>query len=343
MPSVSRILSVGAALTGVCVALVAFATPADAHHSFMSVFDMATTREIEGRITRVLWVNPHIKIDVAAGNGQSWEVEAGPVNLLSRMGIEKSMLKIGETIRVRGNPGKSNPRTIWVSNILLPSGTELLAAPDVKPYWASAKKTVGNPAALSTAGDLTAGGGRSLFRTWSPLISGFPRPRREPVLTDAGRRAQERYKGKQVVSDCEVPGMPFAMMSPYPIAIERKGDRLLIRGEAYDLTRVVYLAAPAKPPAPSPLGLSVGRIMGDEIVIETSRINYHSYGDLGPAQSDQSRVVERFRLSADGLTLNYDVTITDPVMLREPWSWGGSFLSRKSAEIKPWNCGADRG
>ena len=59
MTSSSRILSIGTAL--VCVALV---TPANAHHSFMSIFDMATTREIEGRITKVLWVNPHVKINV---------------------------------------------------------------------------------------------------------------------------------------------------------------------------------------------------------------------------------------------------------------------------------------
>jgi hypothetical protein len=342
MRSSSRALSAGAALICAALACVSLPSPADAHHSFAAVFDMSANKEIEGRITKILWVNPHIKIYVAVGKEQ-WEIEAGPVNLLSRMGIEKSMLKVGETIRVRGNQARNKTAALWVSNILLPNGTELLAAPDVKPHWAS-KKTVGDPTVLSRAGDLTAGAGRSLFRVWSPLISGFPRPRGEPALTDAGRRAQARYEsGKQAVADCEVPGMPFAMMSPYPIEIVRKGDQLLIRGEAYDLTRIVYLTAPAKPPAPSPLGLSVGRLMGDTLIVETSGINYHSYGDRGPAQSAQSRVVERFTLSADGLTLTYDITITDPVMLREPWSWGGSFLSRKGAAIRPWNCGADRG
>jgi hypothetical protein len=89
--------------------------------------------------------------------------------------------------------------------------------------------------------------------------------------------------------------------------------------------------------------LSVGRFVGDELVIETNGIDYHSYGDLGPAQSKQSRVVERFKLSADGLNLDYEITVTDPVMLAEPWAWGGSFLYREGAEIKPWSCGADRG
>jgi hypothetical protein len=337
MQSSLRILSAGAAL--VCAAL---ASPAAAHHSFAAVFQMDTVTEIEGRITEIRWVNPHIKIYVAVRDGQIWEVEAGPVNLLSRMGIERSMLEVGETIRVRGNPGRRNARALWVSNILLPNGTELLAAPGAQQYWAS--RTVGDAAPFLEAGNLTAGAGRSFFRTWSPLISGFPRPRGTPVLTETGRRAQARYEsGEQAVADCEVPGMPFAMMSPYPIEIVRQGDRLLIRGEAYDLTRVVHLAAPASPPAPSPLGLSIGRIVGDELIVETSRIDYHSYGDLGPAQSDRSHVVERFKLSADGLNLDYEITVTDPVMLREPWSWGGSFLSREGAAIRPWSCGADRG
>ena len=30
-------------------------------------------------------------------------------------------------------------------------------------------------------------------------------------------------------------------------------------------------------------------------------------------------------------------------MLAEPWLWGGSFIYREGAEIKPWSCGADRG
>lgn len=339
MQSSSRIASAAAAL--LCASL---SSAAAAHHSFSAQFEMGTVTEIEGRVTAVHWINPHIKIDVAGGDGQSWEVEAGPVNLLSRMGIEKGMLAVGSTIKVRGNPGRRNARTLWVSNILLADNTELLAAPGARPYWGS--KTVGDASAFFTAGDLKLpqGGERSLFRIWSPLISAFPRPRGMPVLTAEGQRAQARYEGgKQAVADCEVPGMPYAMMSPYPIEIVRQGDQLLIRGEAYDLTRVVHLAAPAATPAPTALGSSLGRLSADELVIETSGIDYHTYGDLGPAQSNQSRVVERFKLSADGLKVDYEITVTDPVMLAEPWAWGGSFIYREGAELRAWNCGADRG
>jgi hypothetical protein len=319
--------------------------PAVAHHSFAAEFRMDTMAEIEGRVTDVSWVNPHVKIQIAASDGQNWEIEAGPVNLLSRMGIEKSMFDVGATIRARGNPGRRNPRAIYVANILLPNGTELLASPGAQPHW-GATNTVGDASDFLAAGNLALpeGSERSFFRVWSPLISAFPRPRGPAALTAEGQRAQARYEsGEQAVADCEVPGMPFAMMSPYPIEIVDEGERLRIRGEAYDLTRFATLRPPASPPRPSPLGTSVARLSADEIVIETSGIDYHSYGDLGPAQSNRAHVVERFKLSADGLTLDYELTITDPVMLAEPWAWGGSFVYREGAEVKPWNCGADRG
>jgi len=339
MQTPSRIVVASSMLLGALLSL-----PAAAHHSFAAAFQMDTVTEIEGRVTELSWVNPHIKIQVAGSDGQSWEVEAGPVNLLSRMGIEKSMIGVGTTIRVRGNPGRRNARTLWVSNILLPNGTELLAAPGAQPHWNSTG--VGDASAFFVAGNLKLpdGSERSFFRTWSPLISAFPRPRGTPVLTAEGRRAQARYEsGEQAVGDCEVPGMPYAMMSPYPIEIVEQEKQLLIRGEAYDLTRVVHLEPPSSPGGASPLGSSVARFSGDELVVETSGIDYHSYGDLGPAQSNQSRVVERFKLSADGLTLDYEITVTDPVILAEPWLWGGSFIYREGAEIRPWSCGADRG
>ena len=339
MKSSSLIVSAGSAL--LCALTPAAAS---AHHSFAAVFEMNKVTEIEGRVTEVHWVNPHITIDVAASNGEKWVVEAGPVNLLTRMGIEKSMIAAGSTIKVRGNPGRSDAHLLWVSNILLADGTELLAAPGAQAYWG--KKTVGDATNFFVAGDLKLpdGSARSFFRVWSPLISAFPRPRGPAKLTPEGQRAQARYEtGKQVVGDCEVPGMPYAMMSPYPMEIVDKGKQLSIRGEAYDLTRTVYLEAPAGSRAAAPQGTSVGRFSGDELVIETSGIDYHSYGDLGPAESKESHVVERFKLSSDGTKLDYEITITDPVMLAEPWVWGGSFVYREGAEIKPWSCGKDRG
>jgi hypothetical protein len=340
----ARMLSVLSPRIGIWALAAALALPqgAAAHHSFAAHFQMDTFAEVEGRVTGIQWVNPHTKIYVEDASGESWEVEAGPINLLTRMGIERDTIGVGDTIRARGNPGRRDPHTLWVSNILLADHTEILAAPGAEPYWES--DAVGDSSALYEAGDLALpdGGERSFFRIWTPLLQAFPRPRGDAVLTAAGEAAQARYGiDKQVVADCEVPGMPFAMMSPYPIEFVDEGERLVIRGEAYDLERVAYLEPLATPPEPSPEGYSLARFEGDTLIIDTTRIDYHSYGDLGPAQSDRSHVVERFTLSADGTRLDYEVTITDPVMLAAPWIWGGSFIDREGAQIKPWNCGVD--
>ena len=321
--------------------MLLFLSPiASAHHSFAAHFRMDTFVEVEGRVTEVQWVNPHIRIYVEDAQAQTWEVEAGPVNLLSRMGIERDTFAVGDTIRARGNPGRRDDRVLWVANILLADNTEILAAPGSVPYWGS--DAVGDASAFFEAGELALpeSGERSFFRVWSPLISQFPRPRGDPALTAEGEAAQARYGiDNQAVADCEVPGMPFSMMSPYPIELERNGDHIAIRGEAYDLERVAWLEPLESEPVPSPQGYSLARVEGDTLIIETTNIDYHSYGDLGPAQSDRSHVVERLTLSADGLELGYEITVTDPVMLAEPWIWGGAFILRDDAELRRWNCG----
>lgn len=90
MHSSPRIVSIWAALLAMSLPFAAAA-----HHSFAAVFDMDKTADIEGRVTEVQWVNPHIKLGLAGSDGQSYEIEAGPVNLLTRMGIEKSMIPVG--------------------------------------------------------------------------------------------------------------------------------------------------------------------------------------------------------------------------------------------------------
>lgn len=340
MPKTTSALALAAALVGGAW----LARPAAAHHSFAAHFEMDRFVEIEVRVADVDWVNPHILIYAEDSDGETWELEAGPVNLVARLGIDKDRIGIGERIRVWGNPGRGDARTLWIGNILLADNTELLVSPGASPHWEG--NAVGDSSGFFAAGDVATPDedARSFFRVWTPLISGMPRPRGDAVLTAEGERAQARYGiDRQAVGDCEVPGMPFAMMSPYPIELVDADDRIVLRGEAYDLERTILKSAPRTAPAPSPLGLSVARFEDDTLVVETTRIDYHSYGDLGPAQSDRSRVVERFTLSADGTTLDYAITVTDPVILAEPWAWGGSFIAREGAELRPWNCGQDAG
>ena len=80
------------------------------HHSFSAEFDAKAPVLLEGKVTKVEWINPHawIHLDVEqTGQGVvSWMVEGGTPNTLLRAGINKNTIPIGSEIVVRGYQSK---------------------------------------------------------------------------------------------------------------------------------------------------------------------------------------------------------------------------------------------
>ena len=66
------------------------------------------------------------------------------------------------------------------------------------------------------------------------------------------------------------------------------------------------------------LGYTVGRWDGDTLVLDSIAFNDQTWLSRGGFfHSDQMRVIER--LTRQGNTLRYEVTVEDPVVLAEPW------------------------
>ena len=80
------------------------------HHAFSAEFDKDAPINIEGKVSKVEWINPHawIHVDVEQPDGstQAWMVEGGTPNTLLRAGIHKRSLPIGSEIKVRGYQAK---------------------------------------------------------------------------------------------------------------------------------------------------------------------------------------------------------------------------------------------
>lgn len=101
------------ALVIVLLGLVSLRTLA--HHSFTAEFDKDAPVNLEGKVTKLEWINPHawIHIDVVQEDGShvAWMVEGGTPNTLLRAGINRNSLPIGSVIKVRGYQAKNKSCT----------------------------------------------------------------------------------------------------------------------------------------------------------------------------------------------------------------------------------------
>jgi hypothetical protein len=126
------------------VGIVAAAAPALwAHHAFAAEFDDKKPVKLQGRVTKVEWINPHawIHIDVKDADGKvtSWMVEGGPPNALLRRGVTKASLPEGTEIMVQGFQAKDGANRMNGRDLTYPDGKKLFmgssgtGAPDERP------------------------------------------------------------------------------------------------------------------------------------------------------------------------------------------------------------------
>ena len=87
--------------TGLAFALCLLPSIGVAHHSFQVFYDPGQTIEIEGEITRVAWVNPHVELTLRDVDGELWDLETNSVSILRRMDITADFVSIGDLANPR--------------------------------------------------------------------------------------------------------------------------------------------------------------------------------------------------------------------------------------------------
>ena len=302
-----------------------------------------------GVVTEIRWENPHVRFFMTApgANGAevSWEIETLSVSGISRWGITPDLLAVGDRVLVAGSPSRRGLDNIFVRNILLPGGQELVFGGEAR-YSA---RTLRGGEALEASEGIAALPERGIFKVWSTGrgagqvfpeafdndfdFSSYP-------LTDAARAALAAfdYVAEDPTNECRPKGMPVIMEQPYPIEFVDQGDMILLRIEEYDQVRRIYMSETPARVEPSPLGFSVGTMSGRDLIVTTTNISSGTFDSVGLPLSLEARLVERFAPSDDGATLQYTLTVEDPIYFTAPVETGKRFIYLPDAEVAPFNC-----
>lgn len=114
----------------VCLAglMLAIAPSILAHHSAAAEYEAAAIT-LNGTITKVEWMNPHVWIfmDVADASGAvtHWECEGGAPNGLLSKGWRKDSLKAGDRVTIEASRAKDRPDVCKVRSVKLADGRRL--------------------------------------------------------------------------------------------------------------------------------------------------------------------------------------------------------------------------
>ncbi|MYF71034.1 MAG: hypothetical protein F4181_14245 [Proteobacteria bacterium] len=307
-----------ATLISSVLALPLVLTAANAHHSFAIYTDEIT--EIEGELVDVHWGNPHILLTVRvdeAGQEADWMLETGNPYVLQRRGLPRELFRQGDRIRAAGRVHRAQAAQLWLHNLMLGDGQELLMIAGVEPRWndvALGGDGSGVPVADTAAQD------RGLFRVWSrpvlrPIAFSEELPyRQEPPSGGAEWLARM----DELAARCESVGMPGVMATPYPFEFRNHGAWIRLTGFSNNavIDRTIHVSGAGLEAAPEPsrFGYSTGRWVTDNrLEVTTTRIDWPYFDDsLGIPQSDLIEAFETFTLSDDQQRLDYEMIVTDP-------------------------------
>jgi len=113
------------------VGLLGLAMPVFAHHSFQAVYDMDAPITVEGTVTKLEWMNPHIYyyVDVEQDDGTvvNYRIEGGTPNSLYRRGWRKDDMKPGDTITVMAFRARNGTNNLAGRQVTLPDGRRVFA------------------------------------------------------------------------------------------------------------------------------------------------------------------------------------------------------------------------
>jgi hypothetical protein len=99
------------ALTAVLMVAVPFLHPAEAHHSVAAMYRLDQRESIHGTVVQVIVREPHSLLLIEApddtGVMRRWSAERDDTASLSVDSVRLDTLRVGDRVRVQGNPARN--------------------------------------------------------------------------------------------------------------------------------------------------------------------------------------------------------------------------------------------
>jgi len=152
-----------------------------------------------------------------------------------------------------------------------------------------------------------------------------------PILTEWSKEIMRKSNAEAIAGKypylfqarCMPGGVPGQLAGVFePVYFVQTPAVVTMIWQRDHVVRHIYMNVPhTKDPKPSWYGESIGQYQGDELVIDTIGFNTKSYVDnWRTPHSDKLHVVERYRLTNGGYTLQGIVTVEDPIAFTTPWT-----------------------
>ena len=345
-----------------------FTSGAIAHHSRAN-FDLETIIEIEGVVTEYSWKNPHsyTRMDVVNENGETenWLVEMQSTPMLKRLGWAPDSLKVGDKITAVGNPDRDpNKNFLYLDDIVTETGVLWGEIPDAgfTPSTDVRKESRPRPQALQRimdgvmqANSVEVSG--DFVGTWIPSYGGAMNLHIEDAFFSAERNARLTSEGEAMLANysddddpsyrCVTYSIPYLSTMPFATRISRDvidtQEVIMMEYSWMVQKRIIHLGMEGHPEdiEPSIFGHSIGRLEenGTMLVVDTIGFSESTWGTArGIHQSEQKRVIEKYRLADNGERIEYLSYTMDPTYLAEPLVRFLQYQNEKGRDFNLYEC-----
>lgn len=366
----SRALGLAA---GLCLA----SAPLTAHHVPEAKFDPDQRRTLQGSVSKVDWLNPHVHLFMEVqegGSTMSWAVELESTIDLRRNGWTPDTVQPGDQLSVRGMVARDGSRQIWGETVLssrlgervftvTPAQPPVYADPDAPaPRWPDGQPRLGSPPGGTGYWDFPSKpslveNGVDVAMDSNGLLANINDADKvapfQPWALDLYKYRQGNFlKDDPMFLDCKTQAGPRIFQRPYGVVLLEERSHQRIRnfwGGGNQNWRTIFLDGREQTGLPEgtaedPVywGHAVGAWQGDTLVVDSIGFNdkfWFSNGGL--PHTPQLHLVERYS-RPDKYTLMYEVTVDDPGAYTRPWTASWTMKWVPDAELPVYYCQDNR-